>query len=353
MLARRHKTSGWETTSMAILKVARRTPSALCWIVLALAMVAGCEDASQSVGRDPGAVNADDDAPEGPEDDDESPPDGDDADDDAVDAARPKPGKADAGSDKPREDAAKPPPTVDGSADTDGDAALDPSDAATDEGSSDASVASDAAAPGEERADLGKGDGKDVVTIGDSWMLLLGTGIQESLTRVSGQPYRKYARPGTRLLDGVIPGQYATAKRADPDIKTVVMTGGGNDIIQNSTLKSDCMRGGAMCDEQVAKIRMRLAELWKEMSTDGVQDVIHVMYSKSAGSGVMNRDKHNEQMAEVCAAVPAPLRCHLLNTDELIGPSDMRGDGIHPTDSGYDKIGKAVFELMEEEGMRR
>jgi lysophospholipase L1-like esterase len=184
-------------------------------------------------------------------------------------------------------------------------------------------------------------------------MLLATTGIQESLTRASGQPYRKYARPGTRLLDGVIPGQYASAKRADAEIKTVVMTGGGNDIIQNSTLKTDCMQGGAMCDAQVQKIRDALRDLWKQMSTDGVQDVIHVMYSVSAGSGVKNRATHNEKMAEVCAAVPAPLRCHLLDTDNLIGPNDMRSDGIHPTDPGYDKIGKAVFELMQKDGMRR
>ncbi|MEY4514718.1 MAG: hypothetical protein RLZZ450_6840 [Pseudomonadota bacterium] len=184
-------------------------------------------------------------------------------------------------------------------------------------------------------------------------MLLSTTGIQESLTRASGQPYRKYARPGTRLLDGVIPGQYTTAKGADPDIKTVVMTGGGNDIIQNSTLKTDCMQGGTMCDAQVQKIRDALSALWKQMSTDGVQDVIHVMYSASAGSGVKNRATHNTKMAEVCAAVPAPLRCHLLDTDNLIGPSDMRSDGIHPTDPGYDKIGKAVFDLMQKDGMRR
>jgi hypothetical protein len=211
----------------------------------------------------------------------------------------------------------------------------------------------DAASAEEPRADLGKGDGKDVITIGDSWMLLTTTGIQESLTRVSGQPYRKYARPGTRLLDGVIPGQYTSAKKADPDIKTVVMTGGGNDIIQNSALKTDCMQGGTMCDAQVEKIRMALSDLWKQMSADGVQDVVHVMYSASAGSGVKNGQTHNMKMAEVCAAVPAPLHCHLLNTDALIGPSDMRSDGIHPTDPGFDKIGKAVFDLMQEKGMRR
>jgi lysophospholipase L1-like esterase len=37
----------------------------------------------------------------------------------------------------------------------------------------------------------------------------------------------------------------------------------------------------------------------------------------------------------------------------IITKNDMRDDGIHPTDAGYDKIGKAVFDLMVKEGMRR
>jgi hypothetical protein len=328
-------------------------------LILTLSVFLACAEEAPA-DRDVGPANGGDDDNG---DDDTGDDDGDDQGDDDVaepppsgtgtkDAGRADAGKLDGGAGpSTRVDAAKPP--VDVPANSDGGKAASDASSSTASDASQSSGDSDASSGGEERADLGKGDGKDVVTIGDSWMLLLGTGIQESLTKTSGQPYRKYARPGTKLLDGVIPGQYATAKRADADIKTVVMTAGGNDVIQNATLKADCMSGGTACEAQVDKIRMALSDLWKQMSTDGVQDVIHVMYSASAGSGVKNRDAHNKKMAEVCAAVPAPLRCHLLNTDMLIGPSEMRGDGIHPTDPGYDKIGKAVFELMTEKGMRR
>ena len=82
------------------------------------------------------------------------------------------------------------------------------------------------------REDLGKGTGGDVVTIGDSWMdyVLGGGGIQAGLDR-AGTNYRHYALSGTQLLDGVIPRQYDRAKAANADIKTVLMTGGGNDIM--------------------------------------------------------------------------------------------------------------------------
>jgi lysophospholipase L1-like esterase len=233
------------------------------------------------------------------------------------------------------------------------DAQIVPPDAG-DAGAADASTdakAPDATAP---RMDLDKGTGKDVITIGDSWMLLIFTGIQESLVKASGnQPYRKYGFPGTKLLDSAIPNQYRDAKAADPNIKTVVMTGGGNDIIQDAATEADCASGGAMCTARLEAIGKALDDMWKQMSKDGVQDVVHVMYSKSAGKPIKDREANNQKLAEQCANVPPPLRCHLLNTDALIGPGDMRSDGIHPNDAGYDKIGKAVFELMVKEGMRR
>src|SRR5207248_1465446 len=89
-------------------------------------------------------------------------------------------------------------------------------------------------APAEMHMDLGKGDGSDVITIGDSWMNLIFTGIEPSLDSVSGQHYRHYAVPGTLVLNEQIPGQYESAKQANPAIKTVVMTGGGNDILTSS-----------------------------------------------------------------------------------------------------------------------
>jgi hypothetical protein len=337
---------------MKLRRLGQLAPGSLL-LVFALSALAACTDGAETEDRDLGSAKGNDNDQD--DDDDKA---GDDSDEPSSDeqpeedAGRASTSKRDGGGTSTRVDASTPAARSDASA-ADAGKSGNPSDAAVGEPVGSDSGTADAATTGEPRADLGKGDGKDVITIGDSWMLLLGTGIQESLVRTSGQPYRKYARPGTRLLDGVIPGQYASAKRADPDIKTVVMTGGGNDIIMNSTLKSDCMQGGTMCDAQVEKIRTALNDMWKQMSADGVQDVIHVMYSSSAGSGVKNRDAHNMRMAEVCAAVPAPLRCHLLNTDMLIGPSDMRSDGIHPTDSGYDKIGKAVFALMEMKGMRR
>jgi lysophospholipase L1-like esterase len=195
--------------------------------------------------------------------------------------------------------------------------------------------------------DLGKGDGKDVITIGDSWMSLGLNGIQQSLVRASGQPYRTYGVAGTRLLNGQIPGQYDSAKRADPDIKTVVMTGGGNDILLTG-LQADCAAGGQRCKDQLAKIGEALSALWTRMAADGVQDVIHVLYSKDAGSGVAIDT--TASLKAICDA--APLRCHLFPSDSFVN-GDLRADGIHPSNAAYDRLGKGIHDMMVAKGMRR
>lgn len=210
-------------------------------------------------------------------------------------------------------------------------------------------AASDAMAMEPVREDLGEGDGKDVITIGDSWMSLGTSGIQQSLVKVSGQPYRTYGVGGTRLLNGQIPGQYDSAKLADPDIKTVIMTGGGNDILQTG-LSSDCASGGDSCREQLVTIGEALSELWMQMGADGVQDVVHILYSSDAGSGVADSIRDAGEMERRCAE--APLHCHLLATDDLV-MGDLRSDGIHPSDAAYDRIATGVYELMKKEGMRR
>ena len=101
-------------------------------------------------------------------------------------------------------------------------------------------------------------------------MLLFTTGIQVSLERISGRNYRNYAAPGTRVLDGVIPRQYDTARTANRNIKTVVMTGGGNDVLLG-TCTGDCKA-------TIDQVAVKMKELRAKMATDGVEDVILISY---------------------------------------------------------------------------
>jgi hypothetical protein len=196
----------------------------------------------------------------------------------------------------------------------------------------------------EMHADLGKGDGKDVVTIGDSWMQLFASGIEQSLDAASGHMYRHYAVPGTLVLNEQIPDQFKQAVAAGKDIKTVVMTGGGNDI-----LTAGC--SDAACNPIVDMVSQRLSKLMDDMKTAGVQDVVLIGYTYPADmTKRASLDHSRELSASICVPTGAP-RCHYVDSTKL--QIMLMSDGIHPTAASCDLIGKTVFDLMTKEGVRR
>jgi len=192
--------------------------------------------------------------------------------------------------------------------------------------------------------DLGQGDPNDVITIGDSYMNLLTSGIQQSLERISGRNYRNYAFPGTLVLNEQIPNQYVQANSADGDIWTVVMTGGGNDVLNNSCTGT--------CQSVVDQVSARLAELMEQMGKDGVKDVIIVSYGyPTAENRRPALDYSRSLLPQSCKTTTTP-RCHYIDpVNELQGK--IAADGIHPTAEGYDILGRMVWELMKAQGIRR
>jgi lysophospholipase L1-like esterase len=212
----------------------------------------------------------------------------------------------------------------------------------------------------EQRPDQGEGDGQDVITIGDSWMNLNDTvGIQQSLEKVSGRDYRNFGVPGTKLLDEVIPNQYETAKKQGP-VKTVIMTGGGNDILQEILIPcvDTNFDNDSKCRDQIDRVAARLKTFWEEMSKDGVVDVLLVGYSKKTnplnlGTTSKSIEYSAMKIQPLCDMVPEPLRCTTLDSDKEVPSLKTRGDGIHPDDASYDAIGAAVWKLMQDKGMRR
>jgi lysophospholipase L1-like esterase len=195
------------------------------------------------------------------------------------------------------------------------------------------------------RMDEGKGDGSDVVTIGDSWMDYIGGGggIEAGLDR-AGTDYRHYGVSATTLLSGQIPSQYTQAKNINPKILTVIMTGGGNDIM----FSGGCNTKEA-CAESVAAIQAALDELWTEMAADGVKDVIYIQYSEDAGTAPSGTRPDEVKPVPIC--LTGKILCHVLPTTDLV--MGRLVDGIHPSAAANDSIAEALLKLMEERKMRR
>jgi hypothetical protein len=195
------------------------------------------------------------------------------------------------------------------------------------------------------RTDLGKGDGTDVVSIGDSWMDYIGGGggIQAGLDR-AGTNYRHYGLSATTLISGQIPGQYTRAKGVNPDIKTVIMTGGGNDVMFSGGCNT-----AELCEMSVAAIQEALNTLWTEMADDGVKDVIYIQYSEDAGTAPTGTRPKSTKPVPICLS--GRILCHTLPTTELV--MGQLVDGIHPARAANDRIAMAVLKMMEERKMRR
>lgn len=211
-------------------------------------------------------------------------------------------------------------------------------------------------------ADLGVGTGTDVVLLGDSWMSNTlqiegtGGGLAPSLIAAAKKPYRNYAVQGVMMLMAdtfgpAIPTQWDGAKAANPDIKTVVMTGGGNDIIQNATLQTDCMNGGDMCKMVLDQISDALNTLWTKMSDANVQDIVYINYANDVGSVAPSlRGAMGVKVPAICTA--GKVRCHEVDSTDAI-MHQIAADGIHPLAAANDRLAKVVYDLMTSEGMRR
>jgi len=194
--------------------------------------------------------------------------------------------------------------------------------------------------------DLGEGDGSDVVTIGDSWMnyIVSGGGIEGALAR-AGKTYAGYGVAGTTLLSGQIPSQYTQAKATHPNIATVIMTGGGNDIM----FSGGCNTPEA-CKASVQALSDGLNELWTKMSADGVKDVVYIRYSKGAGT-TNSANLPTEPPTPPVICTTGPIRCHSLDTTDAV--MDQLIDGIHPTPAANDRIVEKLLAMMEMQGIRR
>jgi hypothetical protein len=226
----------------------------------------------------------------------------------------------------------------------------------------DGTTGGETGAPAMSHPDLGKGDGSDVILLGDSWMSNTlqiegtGGGISPALQQVSMQPYRNYAVQGVMMLQTdafgpAIPTQYPAAKAANPNIKTVVMTGGGNDIIQNATLQTDCMNGGAMCKMTLDQIGDAFNTLWTQMAADGVEDVVRINYSNDVGSVAQSlRGDGGAPEPTICSS--GKIRCWEYDSTSAV-MKQIAADGIHPLAAANQRVATEVFALMTNEGMRR
>jgi hypothetical protein len=209
-------------------------------------------------------------------------------------------------------------------------------------------------------------DNNQVITLGDS-IFDLSDQLQSNLEDYAGQSFRKYALNGAKLAETSkliysVVDQYAHAKEHNADISTIIMDGGGNDILVPAFMKFDpyrCKTHWYQFGQLSDKCKVLIDDLYvdgvnllNEMDNDGVDNIIYLGYYypkdglflslKSLKQAV---DYGNDNLSRACENSSAD--CVFVDPRALIVNSDIAIDSIHPTRSGSRKLADLIWPHLE------
>jgi hypothetical protein len=208
-------------------------------------------------------------------------------------------------------------------------------------------------------------DNNQVITLGDS-IFDLSDELQGNLEDYAGQTFRKYTLSGAQLYNrgiGIAPvvDQYAEAKIDDSDIRTIVMDGGGNDILIPVVAQFDpyrCKTHWYQFGKLSSKCRAFIDDLYidgvnllNDMDEDGVDNIIYLgyYYTKNALLPLKNLkqavDYGNTILANACKNSTA--NCTFVDPRSSISNSDIIFDGIHPASSGSRKLADLIWPHLQ------
>ncbi len=205
-------------------------------------------------------------------------------------------------------------------------------------------------------------DNNQVIFVGDSIFALSGK-IQDHLEANAGQTFRRYTVSGAELTGGFlapsIPDQYAMAKADNPDIKTLVGDAGGNDILipaialDPNNCKTDWYERGlsAKCKAYIDDLYVAGVDFLNTLEEDGVENGVLVgyYYVKNGFFRLKNMkeavDYGDEILARACEYTA--LDCTFIDPRPVIAEKDIIWDGIHPADSGSEKIAELIWPALQ------
>jgi len=202
-------------------------------------------------------------------------------------------------------------------------------------------------------------DRNDVITVGDSIFDLSGD-IQSNLEAQAGQTFRNYTQSGAELKGGAlataIDQQYAAANATNGDISTVLMNGGGNDILIPAMIldpyrcRTHWYRWSISrsCKNLINNVYVDGVNLLNQMAADGVQDVIYLGYyevprSNENLTGALTYG--NKRLSEVCANTTA--NCTYLDPRGMVPANHVLDDDIHPTAEGSRTLSDLIWPHLQ------
>jgi lysophospholipase L1-like esterase len=176
---------------------------------------------------------------------------------------------------------------------------------------------------------------------------------------------------------GHIPDQLPTALADNPNIKAIVMTGGGNDILVADTLmfpdagmctSTPTAPTIADCMTIVSKALDMAKALMDDAADAGVRDVVYFFYPHIPGGGLISGPTPNPMLdyalpraQKVCESAlevtGGRMKCHFVNMVPVFeGKMGLfadavseDGDGVHPNSMGSKVMAEEIWRVMQAE----
>lgn len=205
-----------------------------------------------------------------------------------------------------------------------------------------------------------------IVNLGDSIFALSGE-ISDYLHSYAGKTFRRYATSGAELNGGIIEpsvySQYARAKADYAAIDTIIMDGGGNDILIPATMyfdpyncKVDWWESGlsSKCKSFIDDIYVETVTLLNQMGREGVDNIIFQGYY-NIKNGLLGTTKLNQAVAygdtklklAVTNATAVNNYRVFIDPRAYITTSDIIIDGVHPAKSGSKKLADLIWAKLK------
>ena len=202
-------------------------------------------------------------------------------------------------------------------------------------------------------------DRNDVVTVGDSIFDLSGD-IQRFLEAKAGQTFRDYTISGAEIKGGslarAIDLQYADANAFNGNIDTIVMDGGGNDILIPASIgdvygcRTKWYRKNirSSCKNLIDNVYVDTVNLLNTMDSDGVKNVIYLGYYELPRGNANLGDALNyggNRLSEAC--VNSNANCNFIDPRGTIPASYVLSDDIHPTAEGSQVLADLIWPSLQ------
>ncbi len=203
-------------------------------------------------------------------------------------------------------------------------------------------------------------DRNEIITLGDSVFDKDGF-IQANLESWAGETFRDYTKNAAELAGGILSNsvtrQYSDARDTDSNIETIVMNGGGNDILipakaldpygcrtrwYRPNITNRCVR-------LVENTYVDAVDLLDDMANDGVSNVLYLGYYHPKGSDAnlsQAVDTGNLYLEYACE-VSTNANCSFTASSHVMTPADILDDDIHPNATGGNKLANLLWPKLQ------